>query len=157
MEKEALKEKLKQHPFTKGLSEAHLQKLVTLVSEETFMPGEILFHEGDEARSLYLIESGKIALSTYIPGRGSLMIETAGPGEVVGWSSAVPPRRKYFDAKAIDDAQALVLDGEKLLVLCEEDHHLGYEIFKRLLQVVAHRLQATRIQLLDIYGLGRER
>lgn len=157
MERETLIERFKQHPFTKGLSEVHLQKLADLASEETFVPGEILFHEGDEARSLYLIERGKIALSTYIPGRGSFTIETAGPGEVIGWSSVVPPRRKYFDAKAIDDAQAIVLDGEKLLALCEEDHHLGYEILKRLLQVIALRLQTTRIQLMDIYGPGRER
>jgi hypothetical protein len=35
--------------------------------------------------------------------------------------------------------------------MCEEDHDLGYEVFRRFMQVVTERLEATRLQLLDVY------
>jgi hypothetical protein len=37
---------------------------------------------------------------------------------------------------------------------CEEDHDLGYELMKRFSAVMIQRLQATRLQLLDLYGEG---
>jgi hypothetical protein len=36
----------------------------------------------------------------------------------------------------------------------EKDHELGYALFKRFAVIIAERLEATRIQLLDIYGKG---
>jgi hypothetical protein len=34
---------------------------------------------------------------------------------------------------------------------CEEDHHPGYEMLKRFSNIITARLDATRLQLLDIY------
>ena len=44
------------------------------------------------------------------------------------------------------------LDGACLRGKCEEDHDLGYELLMRFAQVIVERLQATRLQLLDVYG-----
>jgi hypothetical protein len=44
------------------------------------------------------------------------------------------------------------LDGKCLREKCEEDHDFGYEIMKRFILIVVERLEATRLQLLDIYG-----
>jgi CRP/FNR family transcriptional regulator, cyclic AMP receptor protein len=46
----------------------------------------------------------------------------------------------------------LSFDGKCLRAKCEEDHDLGYEILKRFANVVTERLEATRLQLLDLYG-----
>jgi len=35
---------------------------------------------------------------------------------------------------------------------CEADHHLGYEMVKSFLPILAKRLHATRLQTLDVYG-----
>jgi len=32
---------------------------------------------------------------------------------------------------------------------CEENHELGYEVLRRLLEIMATRLAATRVQLLE--------
>jgi CRP/FNR family cyclic AMP-dependent transcriptional regulator len=45
-----------------------------------------------------------------------------------------------------------VFDGKCLRKKCEDDHDLGYEIFKRFLAVITERLESTRLQLLDLYG-----
>jgi hypothetical protein len=44
------------------------------------------------------------------------------------------------------------MDGECLRRKCEHDHDLGYELLKRFAEVITQRLQATRLQLLDVYS-----
>ena len=51
--------------------------------------------------------------------------------------------------------RALSLDGTCLRHKCEEDKALGYELTKRFAALIIARLEATRLQLLDVYGQSR--
>jgi hypothetical protein len=51
--------------------------------------------------------------------------------------------------------RAIAFDGTCLRTKCEQDHDLGYELMKRFARVMIERVRATRIQLLDVYGHGR--
>jgi hypothetical protein len=44
----------------------------------------------------------------------------------------------------------IVLDGAHLLSMAEAHHDFGYELMKRVAQVVIQRLQSTRRQLLEL-------
>jgi CRP/FNR family cyclic AMP-dependent transcriptional regulator len=72
-----------------------------------------------------------------------------GPGDVLGWSWLFPPFVWHFQARAVEPTTLLVLNGAGLLVSAERDHDFGYELMKRVAQVVIRRLQATRKQLLE--------
>ena len=48
--------------------------------------------------------------------------------------------------------EALAFDGYTLLEKCRSDNAFGYKIMHRLLGVVSERLQAARIQVLDMYS-----
>ena len=48
--------------------------------------------------------------------------------------------------------RAIVFDGACLRGKCEDDKELGYELMRRFAAVMLDRLQATRLQLLDVYG-----
>jgi CRP/FNR family transcriptional regulator, cyclic AMP receptor protein len=60
-----------------------------------------------------------------------------------------------FDARANDSVRAIALDGKCLRTKCEENHDLGYEVLKRFAQIMEQRLEATRLQLLDVYAVRR--
>jgi CRP/FNR family cyclic AMP-dependent transcriptional regulator len=47
---------------------------------------------------------------------------------------------------------AIALDGKCLRTKCEENHDLGYELLKRFSLIMNRRLDATRMQLLDVYA-----
>jgi hypothetical protein len=47
--------------------------------------------------------------------------------------------------------RAIALDGECLRNKCENDHDFGYEMLSRFSRVIERRLEATRMQLLDLY------
>jgi CRP/FNR family cyclic AMP-dependent transcriptional regulator len=145
-------EALDRHPFTHGLGPKHLAILAAWTQRIVVPAGQYLGREREEATACYLVESGRVALETHTPARGVVRIETIGPGEVVGWSWLVPPHRWQFDGRVDESVQALELDGIRLRNHCLKDHELGNVLLQRLVNVVAERLSATRLQLLGRAG-----
>ena len=86
------------------------------------------------------------------PGQKPIVVETIGEGEVAGWSWMVPPHRMTFDARAVTLVRALSFDAACLRRKMEADPVLGYEVLRRFLPVMAHRLSAARLQMLDLYA-----
>jgi CRP/FNR family cyclic AMP-dependent transcriptional regulator len=149
---ETLEPVLKEHPFFRNLAPAHLRTLVSCASNLRLHSREIVFRTGEEATRFYLIRRGEVAIEVFVPGQGALRIATLGAGEVLGWSWLFPPYRWMFDASAVEETLAFALDGVCLRNKCEENHDLGYEMMKRFSLIIIERLQATRLQLLDVYG-----
>lgn len=114
--------------------------------------GEVLCREGDAAQSFFLIERGVIALEIVVPGRDALLIETLHDGDLLGWSWLYEPNRWQFDARATEPCELLEFDGACVREACEADPELGYRFMQRFAAVMVERLQATRLQLLDVYG-----
>jgi CRP/FNR family transcriptional regulator, cyclic AMP receptor protein len=154
MHTEDLSEILHKQPFVNDLEDKHLHTLVGCAANLYFPDGTYLFHEGEAAEMFYLIRSGRIALEMHGGKKGIMRILTMGPGESGGWSWLLSPYRWHFDACVVDNARVLALDGKCLRKKCETDHDFGYEMLKRLTQVLQRRVEATRLQLLDVYGGG---
>jgi CRP-like cAMP-binding protein len=149
---ESLEPILARHPFFQDLPAPHLALLVGCASNVRFAAGEFLFHAGEEANRFFLVREGHVAIEIAPPGGAAHTLQTIGAGNVLGWSWLIPPYRWKFDARTIEPTRALALDGQCLRTKCEADHDLGYELLKRFAQVLEERLQATRLQLLDVYG-----
>jgi CRP/FNR family cyclic AMP-dependent transcriptional regulator len=143
---------LASHPFFEGMAEPHLDTLTGCVENTVFQPGEFIFREGQPADHFFLVREGRVAVEVFVPNRGAVTIETIKGGEVLGWSWLFPPYRARFDARALTVVRALSLDGACLRTKCELDAALGYDLFKRFTRLVVSRLEATREQLLDLYG-----
>jgi CRP/FNR family cyclic AMP-dependent transcriptional regulator len=139
------------HSFLKGLAPPHLQELVGCASNVRFEAGEYIFRQGDEANTFYAVRQGLVALETFVPQKGAVSIQNLGEGDVLGWSWLIPPHRWRFDARAVEETRAIAFDGACLRGKCEEDHDFGYELLKRFSEVITQRLEATRLQLLDVY------
>ncbi len=149
---ETLEPLLAQHPFLKDMDTNHLKLLVGCASNVRFNTGQYLFREGEEANQFYMIRQGKVAVEIFAAERGPIIIQTIGDGDVLGWSWLIPPYRWRFGARALELTRAIVLDGKCLRTKSEEDHNLGYELLKRFSNIIAERLEATRLQLLDVYS-----
>ena len=153
MEKEDLSVLLRQHPFLAGLTEEYMKTIVGCAANARFAEGDHLIREGELANQFFLIRKGRVALEVDVPGKGGHRIQTSGPGEILGWSWLISPFRWHFSGIAVADTLAIALDGECLRTKCERDPNFGYEMLKRLAQVMEQRLEATRLQLLDMYGV----
>ena len=113
---------------------------------------EYIQREGDPASMFFLIRRGTVALEVHGPATGPLVVETLGAGEAVGWSWLFAPYRWQFDARTVTSCSLIALDGQCIQGKCESDHELGYQLMRRFAAVMVDRLQATRLQLLDVYG-----
>jgi CRP/FNR family transcriptional regulator, cyclic AMP receptor protein len=152
MHKEDLTDILRQHPFLFGLSDEMMHVLIGCASNVRFQEGEYLIHEGEVANQFFLIRTGRVALEIDVVGKSDLRILTTGPGEVLGWSWLISPYRWHFNGVTVVETRAVALDAECLRNKCEGDPLFGYEMLKRLAQVMERRLEATRLQLLDLYA-----
>lgn len=143
---------LAKHPFFADLDAETLDLISGCAANASFKPGEYIFREGDPADQFYIIRFGKISVEINAPGRGPHPVQTLGAGEVLGWSWLIPPHRWRFDSRALELVRAISLDGKCLRAKCDENHRLGYRLLSRFSGVMAKRLEATRLQLMDVYG-----
>ena len=149
---EGLERIVKEHPFFAGMQNAFCELVCGCAKNVRFEAGQYVFHEGEPADWFYLLRHGRVALQVTAPGRGAVTFQTIAEGEIDGLSWLIPPYRWTYDAKAIEPIRAIAMNASCLRQKCEADHDLGYEMMKRFMPVLIQRLQATRLQILDVYG-----
>jgi CRP/FNR family cyclic AMP-dependent transcriptional regulator len=139
-------------PVLRDLSPAQREMIAGCGAERTVPAGGYLMREGDTASAFYVVRTGVVAVETYDPLGGPQTIETLHEGDLVGWSWLFEPHRVAFDVRAILDCDVLAFDAGCLRDRLEADHAAAYDIIRVFASVVAQRLQATRVRLLDLYG-----
>lgn len=144
---------LRTHRCARSLDAASLNVLETCsLGERSWKQGELLLTTGEMAEQCFLITGGDVAVETTPPGGSRMTLQTLHGGDVLGWSWLIPPFRWAFDARAVTDVRAVVLDAARLRAAAESDPRFGYALLMRMFVLVTDRLQATRLQLMDLYG-----
>jgi len=131
----------------------HVQeKLISLAKPFRFKAGQSIIGPGDASEYLYIVKSGRVAVEIYVPPKGRCRIRTGGAGEMLCWSALVEPRLSTAAVLALEDTEALGIKSEVLIDQCGNDHELGFELYRALTEVIANRLTATRLQLVNVYA-----
>src|SRR5712691_561497 len=139
------------HPFLAGMGRTHLRLLTDCAMAAHFKKGQTILREGEFANRFYLLESGSVVLESGSGFGDPVIIETIGPGDLLGWSWMFPPYVWHFTARAIEPTEAIFFYGTILREYCERDHSLGYELFKRMSPIMLRRLQAAREKMLLLH------
>ncbi|MBL1109009.1 cyclic nucleotide-binding domain-containing protein [Streptomyces sp. 5-8] len=135
-----------------ALEPVHRERLMTLAREVAFEPGGRVFEEGRRADRFWIVRTGTVALDLHVPGRRSAVIETLGHGELLGWSWHYPPHLWHLGAEAVSPVRAWEFDAEQVRAVCAEDPEFGRAVAVWVGRVVARRLHASRVRLLDLYA-----
>ncbi|MEU6054569.1 cyclic nucleotide-binding domain-containing protein [Streptomyces xanthochromogenes] len=130
----------------------HRARLMEIAREVAFPAGRRIFEEGGRADRFWIVRTGSIGLDMHVPGRRSPLIETLGHGELVGWSWLFPPYAWQLGAEAQSPVRAYEFDAVAVRMMCEDDPPLGANVGQWVGRVLAHRLQASRTRLLDLYA-----
>ncbi len=138
--------------FLAPATDDELQLLIPAAQIEQYSAGSSLFHEGDHLGHVFIVTSGTVALEINGPNRRPRRIQTLGPGELLGWSPLLGTGPMTAGASALTQVRVVALDARIVLKLCETDPRFGYQFMKRAAEAIAARLNATRLQLLDVYG-----
>mgnify|MGYP002626111201 CR=1 FL=1 len=143
--------KLKSLHFEPTASGDYLDQLASIAEYEEFPANAFIFREGDTPSHLYLVIDGQVSLEFRIPGHTPKRIHTVGSAELLGWSPALGKERMTATARTITPTKTIKIGGSQLLALCEHNTRFGYEFMRRTSLALARRLDATRLQMLDVY------
>jgi CRP-like cAMP-binding protein len=142
-----------QHRFLEGMDIQFVRDLAECAKLVSFASGEFVLRQGASAKYFYLIRSGAVAVELFSSDGGPVVIQKLGKGDVLGWSWLIPPFQWRFDARALESTEAIELDGEVLKTAFEKFPAFGYAVLHRFVKVVADRLEAERLKLVNIYGV----
>ena len=143
---------LAEHPFFRGISESYIDYLAECADQITFNSGDYVFRYQKPADEFYILLEGNVLLLNNIPGKNIIPLETVNAPNIVGWSWVEPPYQWHFDAKAQTALKCLSIQAGKLRVKMNTDKEFGFEIYRRFFSVVVDRLQASRMQSMDLYA-----
>ncbi len=144
---------LERIPWFQELRPQHTRRIASITTLRHVKAGEVLFREGDREDFVYIVLEGRVALDMFVPHRGKVRFYTAEAWEIFGWSSVTPTvRQRTAGATAVIDSIVARISADEIRRACDEDHDLGYQVMRRLANVVAGRLLVTRLQLLDMFA-----
>ncbi|HZE38334.1 MAG TPA: cyclic nucleotide-binding domain-containing protein [Stackebrandtia sp.] len=125
--------------FFSTLTDEELSLVGATGREVTYQAGQRLFHEGTHARGCWVIERGLVDIDD-----GTVVVDSLGPGDVIGWSWLLPPHLWHFGAVTVSDVSAVYLDTDRLSRFLDSEPELGYRFVKKVCEVLLRRLQAAR-------------
>jgi len=141
-------EALRTCELLEGLSEEELQKIAGVGHEERREGGCVIFAEGSEATTLYILQEGKVRLEYQICPQPDFCREIAialdRRGQVFGWSALVRPRRLTATARCVGEVTLMAIEGSDLNDIMEKNSHIGFVVMKNLAEVIASRLREAK-------------
>lgn len=141
-----------------ALDTGHVRKVADLCRGVSSREGTVIFEEGDEAVELYILTEGWVVLDMEVrpvSDRPAVptAVELVGQGEFFGWSAVVEPYVYTLSARCMTSCTALAIKGDMLRKTMNDDPGLGYEVMKKLAQLIGLRLAHTRLRLTTGLGL----
>ncbi|MBI5485733.1 MAG: cyclic nucleotide-binding domain-containing protein [Deltaproteobacteria bacterium] len=131
----------------RGLSASQIAPFRPLGRPVRLSRGSSLFQLGDDALTLYIVRSGRIAFTMPIDVQGTpqdALVDEKGPGSVVGWSALAPPHRYTLSAHALEDSELTSFLGTELRAQIVLDPAAGIVVLLNLVELLGHRAQQTQ-------------
>ena len=116
-----------------SLSEKDLNDVANNATLKSYAAGEELFHEGDEADGLYLIQSGSVTVSRMIGGREVVLFYVAA-GNYVGEMSLVSGEPRYATVRAAIATDAVLIEAGRMRDIIARNPEIRSELDARYLQ-----------------------
>jgi CRP-like cAMP-binding protein len=113
--------------------------------------GTVVIREGQPCEVMGIVVDGRFALRLGLPPQPERTILTIEEGDVFGWSATLPGAVASSTCVAATACRAILFDAVSLRAALDVDPELAAAVYRRLLACVARRLDAARLQLLDLY------
>jgi CRP-like cAMP-binding protein len=131
-----------------NLNDTMLGKMVPLLQMRLFGPGGIIFRQGDEAKSFYMLKAGKTLLEVEASETISVSMSAIKSGFCFGWSALIPGSRYTSTAVCVEPCEVMSISGQDFLDLMEKDHSMGYRVMQIIASILKSRLGRRTEQFL---------
>lgn len=149
MTSESLQQYLARQDFFADLAPDLVAFLAEHASWQEINRDDVLFKHGDSADRFFFLDSGNIVVEIPAIAGPSIVVQTLGPGNVLGWSWLIPPYQWSFLARATEPSKIVVFEGKSIREHCEGNPEFGYALLKRFAGLMSERLAAARTTLME--------
>ncbi len=146
-------DRLRIYPFFGFLNPSELDAVAMIAEEAAYPKGQVIFKNGELAKSLFLLEKGSIELFYETPNghmpqdfRQQFLVGKINPGEVFGISALIEPYEMSASAIATSPCLVVETNAEKLRALPEQYPGLACVLYQQALHTLQDRLHFARVQ-----------
>ena len=130
---------LKSNPVFAGLPARELDALAASAREDAYRVREYIFMEGDPARWLCVVMSGRVKIVRHSRTGKDVVLELLGPGEVFGGVAVIEKRPYPAAAQAVEATTVLKIPAEALIPATERHP----AIIKEMALMIGRRLHTA--------------
>ncbi|WP_249010923.1 Crp/Fnr family transcriptional regulator [Conexibacter sp. DBS9H8] len=134
---------LRRVPAFSTLADEDLGKVADVAVPRRFSAGEVVFREGDESNTCYVVRSGKArAIRAHTDGR-TITLANFGPGDIFGELAMFDNERRSATVETLEVTEVIAILGGDMRRLMREHP----EIAVKLIAALAQRLRNTNERL----------
>jgi len=134
---------LRRVPVFAGLAEAELAQVAEVAVPRQFQGGAVVFREGDESDTCYVVRSGRARAIREHPDGRSITLANFGPGDIFGELAMFDDERRSATVETLEDTEAIGILGADMRRLLHEHG----DIAVKLLVALGQRLRETNERL----------
>ena len=149
-------ESLKALPLFRGLADADMEIMVSMMDEIVVPQGNLLFKQGAMATSLYIVRSGTIEVAQTDAEGHEQVVATMSAGDCLGEMALVRQTTRSGSARAKETASILVLKADKLDSLASKQPQAWGRLQKNIASILADRLEAISRELSGLRSVLEE-
>ena len=137
------------------LSSLEITLLSTLSRERRYNAGEVIFHEGEPGDEMFVILSGTVLISKFIPGAGDEALAFLDRGDYFGEMALIDDQPRSAGARAHNgEATVLAIPRDVIGGLLNITGVSSLRLLRLLCSMVAQRLRESNGKLLGWYLLS---
>ena len=130
-------------PVFSDLGEEELARVAEVAVPRQFVGGEVVFREGDDSSSCYIVRSGRARAVREHPDGRSITLANFGPGDIFGELAMFDDERRSATIETLEDTEAIAILGGDMRRLLGQHA----EISVKLLASLGRRLRETNERL----------
>lgn len=132
------------------MGEATVRQIRGIGESKSYLPAAFIFHEGDPASHLYVLQEGRLRLRMGEEGQVAYVLST--PGEIFGWASMANHEEYTLSAQCVLPVQAVRFERRDLLRVLEADPPSGMLFYRRLSEIIGQRLINSYKATVSVHG-----
>ena len=159
-------------PIFENLNNEELLEIVNTINHKEYKKGDVIFTEGNEAKTLYFINEGKIKLYKYTKDGKEQILHVLSEGDFFGELDLIKPSKYGFNASSIVNSKICTLSKDEMRNIMMKNPEIGIKVLEtigeRLSKVenlvqnlatndVDSRMAYLLIDLMEKYGKAEEK
>jgi CRP-like cAMP-binding protein len=137
----------------KDVGDNALRLLAERASSAGYKKGQLIFQEGDQAESLFVVIEGMVKITVMSPDGEQMVLTTLGPQDTFGELALLDGRPRSATAEVLKDTRVLAITREAFLTVLEKDRRLVEAVFSTLGELLRRLTQrAADFVFLDLHG-----